>query len=128
MVDGRYTFGMSTRSRAPAGAEGQTFRCAHCGDTVSTVAYGTQHRNHCPRCLWSLHVDVRPGDRASDCGGRMEPIAIWVRDDEWVLVHRCQRCERLQPNRIAGDDSPVALLQLAAQPLAHPPFPLDHIG
>jgi hypothetical protein len=116
---------VSSKYRARAGAEGESWRCAHCGDAVSAVAYGTMHRNHCPRCLWSLHVDERPGDRASSCHGQMEPIAIWVRDDEWVLIHRCQRCERLQPNRIAGDDSPVALLALAARALANPPFPLD---
>jgi DNA-directed RNA polymerase subunit RPC12/RpoP len=116
---------VSSKYRVREGSEEASFRCARCGDEVSAVAYGTQHRNHCPRCLWSLHVDERPGDRAADCKGRMEPIAIWVRDDEWVLIHRCQSCERLQPNRIAGDDSPVALLALAARALANPPFPLD---
>ena len=32
-------------------------------------------------CLSSLHVDEEPGDRASDCGGIMEPVAVWVRKD-----------------------------------------------
>lgn len=27
---------------------------------------GTQHRNHCPNCLTSLHLDNKPGDRAAD--------------------------------------------------------------
>ena len=27
--------------------------------------------------LSSLHVDEEPGDRASDCGGIMEPVAVW---------------------------------------------------
>ena len=40
---------------------------------------GSDHRNHCPNCLSSLHVDEEPGDRASDCGGIMEPVAVWVR-------------------------------------------------
>ena len=109
-------------------SKSQTFRCVHCKADVIRQPYGTQHRNHCPRCLWSMHVDERPGDRASDCGGAMEPIAIWVRKDEWVLIHRCQRCEELRPNRIAGDDDPIRLLQLAATPLANPPFPLDAVG
>ncbi|WP_460810237.1 RNHCP domain-containing protein [Microlunatus endophyticus] len=26
--------------------------------------------------FWSLHVDNRPGDRASDCGGLMEPVRL----------------------------------------------------
>ena len=29
--------------------------------------------------LSSLHVDEDPGDRAADCGGIMEPVAVWVR-------------------------------------------------
>ncbi|MEU5370808.1 RNHCP domain-containing protein, partial [Streptomyces sp. NPDC005951] len=30
------------------------------------------HRNHCPSCQVSLHVDGRvPGDRAAGCRGRM---------------------------------------------------------
>jgi len=101
------------------------FRCANCKQEVSASPYGTQHRNHCPFCLWSLHVDVHPGDRASDCGGKMEPLAIAVRDEEWMLVHRCVSCDVLKANRIAGDDSIPRLLALAARPLAHPPFPLD---
>jgi hypothetical protein len=106
---------------------GAGFRCAQCKAEVPRQAYGTAHRNHCPRCLWSVHVDDRPGDRAADCGGRMEPIAIWLRDDEWVIIHRCLSCGALKPNRSAGDDNAMLLLSLAARPLASPPFPLDRI-
>ncbi len=91
-------------------------------------APGTKHRNHCPSCLWSRHLDERPGDRAADCGAAMEPIAVSVRGDgEWVLVHRCRGCTTLSTNRTAGDDSPLLLLRLAARPLAQPPFPLERI-
>jgi hypothetical protein len=58
----------------------------------------------------------------------MEPIAIWVRPDgEWALVHRCASCFALRVNRVAGDDNEAALLSLAAQPMARPPFPLDRL-
>jgi hypothetical protein len=71
-------------------------------------------------------VDVRPGDRASNCGGIMDAVAITVRQDkEWAIIHRCQRCGILRENRIAGDDNEVALLSLAVRPVARPPFPLD---
>jgi RNHCP domain len=105
-----------------------SFRCAHCRIDVPTDAPGTRHRNHCPSCLWSRHVDARPGDRAmsDDCGSAMEPIAISVRGKgEWVLIHRCMGCGELKSNRAAGDDSPLLLLRLAVRPLAMPPFPLD---
>jgi hypothetical protein len=106
----------------------RTFRCRHCRADVSLDAPGTKHRNHCPSCLWSRHVDDRPGDRAAedDCGAAMEPIAVSVRDDgEWVLIHRCTGCGELHLNRTAGDDNPLLLVRLAALPLAQPPFPLE---
>jgi len=106
----------------------RSFRCAHCRLDVSTSAPGTAHRNHCPYCLWSRHVDDDPGDRASDCLASMEPIAITVRKDgEWVLIHRCNGCGELSSNRVAGDDSPLLLVRLAVRPLALPPFPLDRL-
>jgi RNHCP domain len=93
-------------------------------------APGTAHRNHCPSCLWSRHLDDdTPGDRAADCGASMEPLAICVRaDGEWALVHRCAGCDTLHVNRIAGDDNPLMLMRLAVRPLAQPPFPLEWLS
>ena len=105
------------------------FICEHCNRTVTPTGGGTEHRNHCPACLWSLHVDLRTGDRRCGCRGQMEPIAVWVRHDgEWALVHRCKSCRALRINRIAGDDNDLALISLAVRPLARPPFPLDTLG
>ena len=39
------------------------------GKKVEPLGYTS--RNHCPFCLWSLHVDENPGDRACECGGEM---------------------------------------------------------
>ena len=84
--------------------------------------------NHCPNCLSSLHVDEEPGDRASDCGGIMEPVAVWVRKGgEWAIIHRCKRCGKLSSNRVAADDNPMKLMSIAMKPLCSPPFPLDYI-
>lgn len=102
------------------------FPCIHCDSTVPATAPGTEHRNHCPACLWSKHLDSRPGDRSAACGGGMEPIAVAVRPDgEWGIVHRCGECGAVKVNRIAGDDNSMLLISLAARPLARPPFPLD---
>jgi hypothetical protein len=106
----------------------EAFVCRHCGRTVSPRAPGTGHRNHCPWCLRSLHRDNRPGDRASPCGGLMEPVAVSVRHGEWRLIHRCLSCGALRENRIAGDDNELALLSLAVRPVAQPPFPLDGLS
>lgn len=101
-----------TRPSVPRRVRGSTFggespfRCCHCGSTVEADAPGTRHRNHCPHCLWSLHLDLLPGDRRCFCHGAMAPIAFWIRDGgEGALVHRCMRCGTLGSNRIAGDDN-----------------------
>jgi hypothetical protein len=117
------------RTRHRPRREPKSFRCVNCRLDVPSDAPGTQHRNHCPACLWSRHVDVRPGDRSADCGSGMEPIAISVRGKgEWMIIHRCTGCGELDANRSAGDDSPLLLLRLAVRPLALPPFPLDRLA
>lgn len=110
-------------------AHSASYTCAACGQDIPAAGAGTQHRNHCPHCLCSLHLDNTPGDREAHCGGVMEPVGIWVREDgEWALLHRCRICGVFHSNRIAADDNPALLLQLAAKPLAEPPFPLKYLG
>ena len=112
-------------SNQPNQEQAQAFSCVHCGRSVSVDAPGTRHRNHCPHCLWSRHVDIEAGDRESRCLGAMEPVAVWVKHNgEWALVHRCERCGELRGNRIAGDDSQIALVSLALRPIVLPAFPL----
>lgn len=103
----------------------RSFHCAHCRVEVSLDAPGVSHRNHCPSCLWSRHLDRNvPGDRDSACPGGMEPIAVTVRGKgRWVLIHRCTKCGRLRLNRVAGDDNLLLLMRLAALPLTMPPLP-----
>ena len=89
-----------------------SFTCKVCGRPVVSVGAGSGHRNHCPNCLSSLHVDIEPGDRAADCGGIMEPVAVWVRKGgEWAVIHRCKRCGSLSSNRVAADDNPMKLYE-----------------
>ena len=82
---------------------------------------GSDHRNHCPYCLSSVHVDNEPGDRASECHGVMEPISVWVRKNgEWAVIHRCTVCGKMGSNRIAADDNPMKLMALALRLLRQP--------
>ena len=105
-----------------------SFTCKACGRLVTPEAAGSQHRNHCPNCLTSLHVDNEPGDRAADCGGLMDAVGVWVRKNgEWAIIHRCRRCGRFSSNRVAADDNPMKLMSIAMRPLAQPPFPLERI-
>ena len=131
---GRPTAPARSRPGLPATGSGEPdhgghFTCANCGRPVSLEAAGSEHRNHCPHCLHSVHLDAEPGDRAACCGGVMEPVTVWVRRrGEWALVHRCRTCGRLGSNRIAGDDNEALLLSLAVRPLSAPPFPLDGLA
>lgn len=105
-----------------------SFVCKVCGRIVVASGAGSEHRNHCPYCLSSQHLDLEPGDRAADCGGAMEPITVWVRKHgEWAIIHRCKICGALSSNRIAADDNPMKLMSIAMKPLCLPPFPLERI-
>ena len=105
-----------------------SFTCKVCGRLVVSAGAGSNHRNHCPNCLCSIHVDEQPGDREADCGGIMEPIGVWVRKSgEWAVIHRCRCCGKICSNRTAADDNPMKLMSIAMKPLAQPPFPLERI-
>ena len=79
----------------------EDFQCAHCGAAVA----GDGYTNHCPKCLWSKHVDVDPGDRASECGGLMCPVSVERKSDEWVLTHECKKCGHTKRNVMKEDDN-----------------------
>jgi RNHCP domain len=101
------------------GAQNQGFTCNHCGANVLPLTNGS-YRNHCPVCLYSKHVDIVPGDRASACRGLMPPIRLEHRPGKGqVIVHRCQRCGHVRPNRVAMDtvqpDDLDELIRLAAR-------------
>lgn len=106
----------------------EIFVCKVCGREVIPDGAGSNHRNHCPYCLSSKHLDNEPGDRAAACGGTMEPIAVWVRKQgEWAIVHRCKICGALSSNRIAADDNPLKLMSIAMRPVSLPPFPIERM-
>ena len=92
----------------------ETFRCRKCRAVIGPTITGGRHRNHCPRCLHSRHVDGEtPGDRASACGGTMAPIGAFVRPKgEHVVVHHCLACGAERHNRIAADDDFALVLAL----------------
>jgi len=89
----------------------EDFDCLHCGHSVS----GSGYTNHCPRCLWSRHVDRNPGDRASTCGGMMAPLSVVSQRGGYRILHRCQDCGHQKWNKSAPDDDFEQLLALARE-------------
>lgn len=78
-----------------------SFVCLHCAGCVPACTNGS-YRNHCPYCLWSAHLDNRPGDRASGCGGPMRPVGLTrPRGKGLAVVHRCLRCGVRRVNQVA---------------------------
>ena len=99
--------------------ENTAFICANCGKQVLPLTNGS-YRNHCPFCLYSLHVDFRPGDRASGCGGLMEPVGLTYHSRKgYQILHRCLKCGAMARNKIAENtvmpDKVEILARLAAK-------------
>jgi len=90
----------------------EDFVCEHCG----TEVVGDGYTNHCPVCLWSKHVDVHPGDRASLCGGMMRPHELIVSGGQQTILHVCERCGHHKRNKTSDDDDTDALIYLSAHP------------
>lgn len=55
--------------------ENTSFQCEKCGTEVQPLTNGS-YRNHCPICLYSKHMDDKPGDRLSKCGGLMKLMGL----------------------------------------------------
>ncbi len=86
----------------------EDFRCKNCGNEVK----GNGYTNHCPICLWSRHVDINPGDRASDCKGLMEPIKIDKKGEEIIITHKCLNCKHMKKNKSSESDNYDEILNL----------------
>ncbi len=111
------------------------FRCAHCHALVPSAHLfsGVNHRNHCPYCLWSCHLDLfAAGDRLSACKAPMKPIGLTLKRGrnkyqpeargELMLIHECTGCGTLSINRIAADDDSETVMAVFRESLSlgHP--------
>lgn len=92
-------------------ARNESFICLNCGMQVEKAKSG--YRNHCPFCLCTQHVDVFPGDRLENCHAIMDAVGLNQKHGEWIITHRCRTCGKEQNNKVAGDDSKDALVELA---------------
>jgi len=79
----------------------EDFICEKCGEKV----IGNGYTNHCPRCLWSKHVDINPGDRMSKCGGMMRPIGLDKKNGIFYVVQKCEKCGHTRKNKLIRGDN-----------------------
>lgn len=86
----------------------ENFTCGNCG----TEVVGTGYTNHCPKCLYSQHVDINPGDRLEPCGGLMKPVDVEIEKQKWILVHECAKCQLRRRNILSPDDNMDAVIEV----------------
>lgn len=87
----------------------ENFICENCETRVS----GNGYTNHCPKCLWSKHVDINPGDRLSGCGALMEPVGIEISGIGESVLHCCVKCKLGKKNKISIKDDRDVILELS---------------
>ena len=78
----------------------EDFICKNCNAETK----GNGYTNHCPKCLWSLHVDINPGDRGSNCLGLMQPINVSKEGEKYSIIHKCQKCGMKKKNKVSDKD------------------------
>ena len=88
----------------------EDFVCANCGKQVSK-GHGFI-RDHCPYCLYGLHVDIMPGDRKEVCHGLLKPIGYEHKKGGIVIIYKCQKCGKIRKNKLVKDDNLDVLLDL----------------
>lgn len=88
------------------------FTCLHCGKEVSPLNYTA--RDHCPYCLYSLHVDILPGDRKNSCQGLLKPIQLEKFKDTYKIIYTCEKCHQPHKNIIAKDDDMNEIIKLSS--------------
>jgi len=89
----------------------EKFKCEHCGYDVSTLNYSA--RDHCPKCLYSKHVDIMPGDRLNTCHGLLEPIGIEKYKNTYKIIYKCLKCGQIHKNIMAIDDNYDLIIKLS---------------
>ena len=92
----------------------EEFVCENCGYNAKKLGYSC--RNHCPKCLFSKHVDINPGDREENCHGLLEPIGLEINGKKgYVIIFKCQKCGAIRKNKAAEDDNMELLINLSTK-------------
>jgi rubrerythrin len=89
------------------------FVCSVCGFSVEPLKKTA--RDHCPRCLCSLHLDINPGDRSADCGGVLRPVGVVNGKKALQIEYKCEKCGEIKRNKTAPDDDFDKICEISAK-------------
>ena len=87
----------------------EDFVCGKCG----AAARGDGYTDHCPKCLWSKHVDVNPGDRAADCQGMMKPEGVEFKKGGYDIFYHCAKCGYQHRVKACEEDNFEEILKIS---------------
>lgn len=87
------------------------FTCRVCGHNVDPLKYTS--RDHCNKCLCSIHIDINPGDRANSCLGTLVPVDVSMSNKKgYIIQYKCDKCGQLHNNKSADDDNFKTILKV----------------
>ena len=92
----------------------ESFTCLNCKQKVNVLRYTA--RDHCPNCLYSVHLDINPGDRASNCKGILVPKGIEKsKKGDYKILYKCSKCGKETKNIKAFDDNMEKIIELSVE-------------
>jgi len=90
----------------------EEFVCLNCYSKVKPLGYTA--RDHCPNCLYSMHLDVNPGDRKADCFGLLKPIGVEKsKKSDFKIIYECTKCGKKTKNIVANDDNMDEIIKIS---------------
>jgi uncharacterized Zn finger protein len=93
----------------------EDFICENCGLQIQ----GNGYTDHCPKCLYSKHVDINPGDRASECNGLMQPLSVEVKGGKFKIYYKCLKCGYTHKVKTTEQDNMDLIISLSTKPISN---------
>ena len=89
----------------------EEFICENCGKKIEKLGYSC--RNHCNYCLYSKHIDKKPGDRLEECEGKLRPIGVEIDSKKgYIITFECEKCGQIRKNKAAIDDNMEKIIEV----------------
>ena len=93
----------------------KNFICENYGTEVHKLGYTA--RDNWPKCLFSKHVDINPGDRSSSCSGLLKTIGVEKYKKGYKIIYKCNKCGCIKKNIMANDDNIDLIIDIMSKPV-----------